>query len=334
MTNPLYDNIDDLLVKVVLGEASAEETRRVEDWLSLDPVNTRYFEDFRRIWEESRNLAIRSTVNEEDAWQNFQQKVKEGEAGGGRDGRIAVLKFPLLRAAAILLLLIGAGWLYYTYSYQPAQFASIHSGPDVLKDTLSEGTVITLNRQSSIRYKKKWTEASRNVEMEGEAFFKVAPDKERPFIVQAGGAAIRVIGTSFNVRATADSIEVIVETGMVEVEKEGRRIAVRAHEKMVMGLHGSLPVKEDNRDELYNYYRTHAFTCNGTPLGRLVDKLNEVYGVHIVIKEEELRHLPLTTTFQDESLDPILDIISRTLKIKYTKSEKGVNGQEILLSKN
>lgn len=325
MTDKRYDNIDDLLVKVVLREASTEEIREVEGWLSLDPANTRYFEGFRRIWEESKSLAVRSTLNEEDAWQRFRQRAA-AEKGASVINMHKRRGFPWLRIAAALIVLVGGGWLYYTYSYAPAQFLSVRSGAEVIRDTLPEGTVVTLNKQSSIRYQKQFAGQWRKVEMEGEAFFKVTPDKDKPFVVQTGGADIRVIGTSFNVRKSGDSIEVIVETGMVQVTKDGHTVDVRAHEKVVIGKGAASLLKEDNPDDLYNYYRTHAFSCNGIPLARLVEKLNEVYKVHMVIGDSRLRDLPLTSTFRDESLDEILDVITKTLKITYTRK-----GDEIIL---
>jgi len=85
-------------------------------------------------------------------------------------------------------------------------------------------------------------------------------------------------------------------------------------------------MKEDNPDQLYNYYRTRTFECNGTPMWRLVEKLNEVYKVHIVIGENRLHDLKLTTTFVDESLDGILNVVSKTFGITVVRS-----GQEIIL---
>jgi transmembrane sensor len=353
LTNQSYDNIDDLLIKVILREASEEEQQHVQDWVSISDANERYFEDFQRIWDESRNLAILSTVNEEDAWNDFKRRIgggrgeaigdgmgsdaggQGGGAGAGSWGRRQVIDMPArkgylwLRVAAIFIVLIAGGWLYYTYSYKPAQFLSVYSNGNVLTDTLPEGTIVTLNKQSSIRYRRLFAGDSRPVELTGEAFFKVTPDKNKPFIVHAQGASIEVIGTSFNVRSTGDATEVIVETGMVEITKGRQTLRVRAHEKAVIGKNDLPPVKGDIQDELYNYYRTNVFECDGTPLWRMVEKLNEVYHAHIGIGNNRLRNLPLTTTFRvgDESLDEILDVITRTLKITLTRS-----GEEIILN--
>lgn len=327
MTENIYDNIDDLLVKVVLGEATEGELRYVQDWVAVSSDNKRYFDDFKRIWDESRNLAYRSTVNEEVAWVNFKQMVGAGQSGEGKVVRFANRKnYAWLRVAAILITVFTAGWLYYTYSYKPSQWLSIRSGAQVLSDTLPEGSVVTLNKQSSIRYKRNFAGDARKVDMEGEAFFKVAQDKNKPFVIHTNGVMIKVLGTSFNVRTTENAIEVIVETGMVEITRGAQSVRVGAHEKVLIGKNISAPVKEVNTDELYNYYRTNEFECDGTPLWRLVEKLNEVYKTQIVIGDNRLRDKLLTTTFQGESLDGILDVIAKTFTITVVRS-----GQEIIL---
>lgn len=318
-----YNNIDDVLVKVVLGESTGEELRLVQAWRSESAANERYFQDFQRIWEESRHLAMRSEVDEEEAWRSFKTRVKDGERSlatadmeedEGRDQEAVVRElrprrsFGWLVAAAVLVVAVG-GWFFY--GSRPVQWLAVSSGGKVLLDTLPEGSVVTLNKQSSIRYRKGFAGADRRVDMEGEAFFTVAPDENKPFVVQTNGTTITVLGTSFNVKNLGGRTEVIVETGMVEVRKGGRVWRVRAHEKSVVSDNGE-PVTGPNPDQLYDYYRTHVFECNGTPLWRLVEKLNEVYHVHIIIGNAGMRNVPVTVSFEDESLDRILDVINRT----------------------
>lgn len=340
-------NIDDLLVKVMLGESTGEERRVVEDWIAGSPANERYFQDLKRIWEDSRKLAVQSVVDADAAWVNFRERVSAGrtsegerETGGAMRGALVIDRgaaqergmgrgrhYTWMRVAAIFLVVVAGGWFYYTYSYKPNLFLSVNSGVQVLSDTLPEGSVVTLNRESSIRYKRQFAGDMRRVDMEGEAFFSVAPDKSKPFKVNTNGVTITVLGTSFNVKTTAGVTEVIVETGMVEISKNGRAVRVGAHEKAVIGKDNAAPVKENNTDVLYNYYRTNAFECNGIPLWRLVEKLNEVYKErHIVIGNNRLRDLRLTTTLTDVSLDDMLKVVAKSLvfTIEY-------KGQEIIL---
>jgi transmembrane sensor len=339
-----YNNIDDILVKVLLGESTDEELRLVQGWREESAANERYFQDFRRIWEESRNLAVRSEVNEEVAWDSFRRRVRDGErslvkdgdrspvtgeaAQGREDGMgdetereadVVEMKprksYRWLMAAAAILVVAAGGWFFYGNG--PVQYLAVSSGGQVLLDTLPEGSLVTLNKQSSIRYIKGFAGADRRIDMEGEAFFAVSQDKNRPFVVQTNGMTITVLGTSFNVKNIGGKTEVIVETGMVEVRKGGEVLRVRAHERVVSDGSDEPLVREKNPDQLYDYYRTHVFECNGTPLWRLVEKLNEVYKVHIVIENEQKRNLQETTSFVDESLEEILKIITKTFSMTY-----------------
>ena len=83
---------------------------------------------------------------------------------------------------------------------------------------------------------------------------------------------------------------------------------------------------EQNTDELYNYYRTKEFVCNRTPLYKLTNVLSEAYDVQIVIVEENIKQMPLTTVFHNEPIDNILDVICATFNLRFTK-----NGNEIKL---
>jgi ferric-dicitrate binding protein FerR (iron transport regulator) len=320
-----------LLAKAVLREASEEELRQVQQWIALSDANRRHFENLRLISETGRETTIGSTISEDAAWSNFKKRVEEGRPMmgrglTGRGGMLPMMGRGWIRIAAALILLFAGGWLYYTYSYTPSQFLFAHSDTQVLTDTLPEGTVVVLNRQSSIRYRKQFTGDTRPVEIQGEAFFQVAPDKNKPFIVHANAMSIKVLGTSFNVKTSAAGTEVIVETGMVEVTKDGQTMIVRPHERVMAGGKGASLIKESNTDALYNYYRTNEFECSGTPLWRMVDKLNEVYDAKIIIGDSRLRNLPLTTTFHNESLEEILYVISHSLRISVVKK-----GPEIIL---
>jgi ferric-dicitrate binding protein FerR (iron transport regulator) len=131
---------------------------------------------------------------------------------------------------------------------------------------------------------------------------------------------VKVVGTSFNIRSVNGNTEVIVETGIVEVSQKNRKVVLHPKEKVLIGNRDTALVKNQETDALYNYYRTNEFVCDNTPLWKLVEVLNEAYHVQIVIGRNELRNLPLTTTFSNESLDRILEVISITFNTKINRA--------------
>jgi transmembrane sensor len=321
--NDQFSDIDGLLIKVILHEASDTETRQVEQWLAHNETNRQYFDHFRKIWDDSKELAVHSTVSEDDAWARFRQRA-------ANPAPVVSLSQPKnflwgrLAAACLILLIVAP--VFYLLQHRQTSALSLRSGNSIRTDTLSDGTIISLNKNSVLKAANYAAKDARSVELQGEAFFTVAPDKDRPFTVHFNGGTIRVLGTSFNVKTSAAATEVIVESGLVQVVKGRQAADVRPHEKVVLKEKDSLLLPQDNPDDLYNYYRTHEFVCNHTPLIRLVDKLNEAYNAQIVLASPRLEQLQLTTTFQDPSLEEILSIVAKTFSIRIERT-----GDKIIL---
>lgn len=320
---------DELLVKYLLGEANIDEIMRVRDWIAADAANAKHFEHFKLIWDSSKKLEAKSTVDENAAWERF--KAKRDNTGGKPATKVIEMpgtagRMNWMRAAAILVVMVAVGFLVTNMLNRTPDMIALQSGDKVLIDTLSDGSVVTLNKNSSIKYPEEFTGDTRKVELQGEAFFEVAPDKKHPFIIHANAADITVVGTSFNVKTTTAKTEVIVATGIVEVAKNEHAVQLNPREKATVFLSEEKPLKQANKDELYNYYHTREFVCNSTPLWRLTDVLSEAYGVNIVIADNRLKNLLLTTTFRNESLDNILAVIGQTFNIQVEKK-----GAEIIL---
>ena len=318
MSQNFYHITDDLLVKYMLGETTGEERAWVEEWLAADAVNKKQFEDFKTIWEESKKLAAVSTVDEDAAWARFKNRVKDP-----LQKEAVVRKMNLggwLKIAALFILVAGAGLLgYQLFSDNKVEEVLVASQALPVVDTLPDGSVVTLNKNSSLNYPSKFKGNARAIALKGEAFFNVTPNKEKPFMINVNDVQIKVVGTSFNVRSENGVTEVIVETGVVQVTRNNKMVELRPAEKLKVGAVDSVLVKEKVEDKLYNYYRSKEFVCDDTPLWKLVEVLNEAYGVNIVIENKELRGLRLNTTFNNESLDTILDIVSQTFGITHTK---------------
>ena len=130
---------------------------------------------------------------------------------------------------------------------------------------------------------------------------------------------VTVVGTSFNIRSENGRTAVIVETGIVRVTRNGKTVELRANEQLSVSAADSL-AKVPVTDKLYNYYRTREFVCSDTPLWKLVEVLNEAYKTNIVISRPELRDLRIDIPLYNESLDRVLELVSKTLGVKISKT--------------
>lgn len=225
------------------------------------------------------------------------------------------MKTSWFRIAAAVFVIAALSWTFYFITNSPVEQLMAVADEVVITDTLPDGSFVTVNKNSSLSYPSRFKGDTRTVELKGEAFFNVAPDKKKPFVIDVNDVQITVVGTSFNVKSFNGVTEVVVETGIVRVTKAGQTVELRANEKLVTKEEDSVLAKQQSEDKLYNYYRTKEFVCDDTPLWKLVDVINEAYDANIIIGNAALRDLRITTTFYNESLEQVLNIISLTFDI-------------------
>ncbi|MEO8403555.1 MAG: FecR domain-containing protein [Chitinophagaceae bacterium] len=296
----------------------------MNDWIAADAANKEYYEQFKLIWNTSKELAVKSTVDENAAWQRFQQKISKSNK---ETASVRKMNTGWMRIAASLIVVIGVsilGYLLFNKENDPKQLIA-QTQENVLTDTLSDGSMVTLNKRSALSFPEKFKGDTRKVTLTGEAFFNIAPNKKKPFIISVNDVQVTVVGTSFNIRSENGNTEVIVETGIVKVTKAGKTIELRPGEKTMIAAADIAPVKQEVTDKLYNYYRTREFVCDNTPLWKVVEVLNEAYDAHIIV-EDGVKDLPLTTTFENLSLDRALEVLHETFNITIKKS-----GDQIIL---
>jgi len=309
------ENMDALLAKYFAGETSAGEDQQVYTWIEKSDENLQRFEAYMQIWNDSRQIPQLLDINEDEAWQKFRKRFIGTPVVSVRS-RSHKLVFFQRAAAAVILLLAGFWCVYFLLpnnTAKPVTFA-LATLNAVKTDTLPDRSVVTLNKNAELSYTEK-SKQERTVQLKGEAFFSVTPNKERPFMITAGEVLIKVVGTSFNVKAQGDLTEVIVRSGVVQVQYKEQILELYPGEKAMIERSGSVLKKTIEEDVLYNYYVSKTFICDNTPLWKLVEKLNEVYGAHIIIRNKDLSNLPLNVTFNEETLERILEVIKDTLMV-------------------
>lgn len=213
-----------LIAKKLANELSDEEEKAFTHWLQSDPSNHQEFRQAEQLWKASGGLHKYLEPDTEKAWQRFKEKAEAKQ-------RIEIFSLNRLSslkvAAAVALLTTLSIVLVYIFSYKtapPPILAEIITTDSSRVLYLPDSTRITINKQSRLAYPIAFTAAPRTVYLTGEAFFEVTPDSQKPFIVAAGPAEIRVLGTSFNVKAREEDeeINVIVATGKVQVAADDK----------------------------------------------------------------------------------------------------------------
>lgn len=184
---------------------------------------------------------------------------------------------------------------------------------------LSDGTVVYLNAESRLRYPVNFGKGKREVELEGEAYFEVAPDKERPFRVKTSDLDVRVLGTGFNVSVYRDGYrsEVTLAHGAVIVEEGGKEVALKPDEQIVVDRQsGKVFVQTVDASKICSW-RSGILYFKGMPLEELAVKLSRWYDVQFFFTSEKLKQLKFTGAFKKyNSIDYVLSLIEATTDIR------------------
>lgn len=312
---------DEVLLSYLQGELSEKESLEVERWLQLSKANSQILDDLESVWLESGKLnPVPVAVDTDLAWINVQKKLESTTDQKSKSKKITLS--PLLRIAAILVIIFGLYQIFIVDTSQPIEIAS---GFAILKDTLSDGTNIALNANSTLKVGEKFNSKRREVVLTGEAFFDVKPDRNKPFIIQTGKSEVAVLGTSFNVKSYPDSlVEVFVKTGVVKLymidEESGDTASVllRAGEKGIIPEKTELPQKVTEKpNELFWLNRTLEF--KETKLSSVFALLEKYYNVTINAGKEIVEESRLSSTFKDESIESILEVIAASFELKVRK---------------
>ncbi|MDQ8052622.1 MAG: FecR domain-containing protein [Pedobacter sp.] len=294
---------EERLAKYLLGESDPKETQLVADWIQESPENLRELNDFMAILAASK-LPVDETLDEEAALERLNLRLAN---------RTSVKKMtPIYRMVAILAIVFSAGWFLY-HNTVANQLSARTSGQTLVQE-LPDGSSVILNKQTSLSFIGGFFRKTRHVNLSGEAFFKVSKDKAKPFIIDVADVRVTVVGTSFNVKSHKKEVTVNVESGIVMVQNQKGSVRLTAGEKV--DIRDGHLIKGETKGKLYNYYYTNELVCDQTPLRDLVSILNEKFGANIIITNPAVESLPISTTFGDESLHEILDVASKTLKIR------------------
>ena len=193
---------------------------------------------------------------------------------------------------------------------------------------LPDGTNLWLNAGSEVKYSIPFTRENREVELSGEAFLDVVENEQSPFVVKAGKAEVEVLGTQFNVNAwpEAEQIQVALKEGKVKfrfASDEGtiKFSEMEPNDLLEFDKKDKTVVLENTNIEKYIAWHKNIMILDDTPMTELAGMLERWYGVEVKIADEEIKRYKFTTTFDNEPLhrvQELLEISSPEIKIKYT----------------
>ncbi len=243
----------------------------------------------------------------------------------------------LMKAAAIAIPIL-LGTILYLYhdqtAQQPGQVSQQVTSKEIprgqkLTVYLPDGSMVKLNAESKISYPKPFDEDRRVVNLDGEAFFEVTPNPDKPFIVVTKGIETRVVGTSFNISAYPDEdlVEVSVVTGEVSVKRSDQPlkvqpIALRPSEQATYSAQtGELVVSGFNPDRVLGWKEGTLYFNNAT-MEEFVAELERWYGIDIVVDRKMPIKKGIVGEFTNQSLEEILIGMHGASEFEYELTEE------------
>jgi len=235
----------------------------------------------------------------------------------------------LFKISAIFILgIIMVSILVFNKSYiNNAQYSSLEVKVNEIH--LSDGSIVWLKSDSKLSYPDEFDQNSREVHLEGEAFFDVFRDENRPFIIHSQDMVTKVLGTSFNVRdykkGTEKAVEVLTGTVQVSLNRESgnqESVVLKSREKINYNKADPAGVEVLKKDaQVVLPEATKELKFEEVPVNEIIEKLNRAHGVKIRVKNQKLNGCRLTADLSYEKLDVCLEIISRALNAKYYQIE-------------
>lgn len=312
----------DILVRFLASETTNTENKMIENWLSESPENKEFFEQIKILWDDSdKHEFLNMKYMTEEVLEQVLSRIQKL-----KKSRI-LYKRSIIRiaVAASILILAGSGIIFYLSKHKTS---FIESKGEIAKINLSDTSVVWLNRNSKLIYKKNYKK-QRNVKLIGEGYFEIKPDSAHPFEIITSNAKITVLGTKFNVNSyPEDSVtEVVVTTGKVKVsglkdsQNMNNYIILSPGEKgIIMGI-SNIPQKMISENPNYKTWKTHDFIFNNTNIREVVQLVNEIFDANIRIQSaSSVETCNLTGQYSCHSLNDMLDMLRIVLNISIEKN--------------
>jgi ferric-dicitrate binding protein FerR (iron transport regulator) len=302
-----------LIARYLARQTSSDENAQLATWVAQSPENERTFEQLKTVWQASQTPA--APANTAAALGRLKARLAQSApalaapAPPVRRWRLRLAR-PAQMAALLLLLGSVLGGLFYYTRPAPVLTYQVRRTPagQLQRLRLPDGSVVTLAPQSQLRYPAQFAKASREVYLEGEAFFEVRKDPRRPFRVHSGAWVTQVLGTKFNVSAVpgASQLAVSLVEGKVEV--------LDKHDKYLLAPGQQLRAERATGRiyrQVFDHQRVLAWRANrlvfkDEKLADVASQLERRYGVKLVFADSATAEVRLWATFDNEPLPQVL----------------------------
>lgn len=308
------------LFRYMNHELSGREYIEVEEWINASEENRKMAKDYYELSFAVASLQFIKRSAPQKALKKVHKQIKENH--------FRKWYLHVQRAAAILLLplLVLSGFLLLRPGEEmPVFYLEARMTPGMTGSTLlPDGTKVWLNSSSYLKYPSFFSGPAREVTLDGEAYFQVAENREMPFIVHAGNASVKVLGTEFNMDAYGSSgfIATTLVSGSVrfDYQKEDNRsrtVIIEPGEQVCYD-------KETRRAKVSEAYvpkdiawKNGQIILKDTPLSEILWILSKRFNVEFILKDPAFYNYSFTGVFTNQQIERVLEHFKRSSGIRY-----------------
>lgn len=306
--------------RVLAGESVDDERRQVRRWLDAHPAEAAFVDAVVRATPpepapvgldvEAALRRVHARIEAPDVAADVRPLRRGSDAPARRRWPAALAA---LAAAAVLLLAVLARPDGAAGSAARA-LATTVGQRDSLR--LPDGSRVVLGPESRLLVAAGYGDEERTVELSGEAFFDVVHDDARPFVVRAGRASVRDLGTAFVVRSAEDGVRVAVTEGAVLLDADGARsdpVRLDAGDRAALRPFGAPEVSRGvvTKDDVA--WTEGRLVFRDAPLAEVAGALRRWYGLELTVADASLRDRTLTAEFTDEPVERVLEVVGLAL---------------------
>lgn len=325
----MEDNIDHILSQILSEEATAEEKLAFARWLEENEANKKEFLLLKNYWDKR---ADQTSVDKNSSWKKLSAKLKDEGVKKQQPITVAMrspwLKFVSVAAIALIIVTLG----FYTTTRtevvpDPLTYQICEATDKPVDYNLPDGTKVTLNKNSRLKYSDQYGKSLRSVLLEGEALFEVTPNKAVPFVVEMENTSIRVLGTIFNVN-TADVDNSIVATlvqGSIQFESPREQVIMAPNQQLIYNKATTDTNLRHVNTDCILMWKTGAYRYKSRSFNEVMSDLQSIYNVEIQVMNPDIKSTLISGTLKDgKTLPEALEIISESLPFKWEQKDNKV----------
>jgi len=280
----------------------------------------------KRLWEASDSYKKGYRPNEEAGLAALKSRMNQHQAA--KVVRLSPSKIALRMAAGVALLLI-ATFFFKNQIGESASATAVTTPANETKElALEDGSFVTLNQLSQLDYQTAFSKKERKLKLQGEAYFMVNRDENRPFVIETEAGLVKVLGTSFNVRSYPNDgvFEVFVETGKVSValKTNDKTIELSAGEFLRLDKSTNKAQKGLDKSGTSNAWRTGAISFREQTIPAVLAGMERLYGVKMELKNDQSKNCLQTLSLEKGKMEEAIEALETSCpKLKFAKNDVG-----------